>query len=521
MTWETLPEAVAAQAHRAEATVSFGTSDRREVLTYPAFTGQIAAAAAGFARQGVHPGDRVMLRVNGSREGVLALLGLMHLGAVPVSVKPRVPGAALEQYVATVTRQQQARHAFRVPGHDLHELRLELRPGHASGPAHRDPEDLAFVQYTSGSTGMPRPIPLSHRAVLGNVGAISAVAGMGPGHAGLIALPLHHDMGLIGVLTSLVRGIDLVIEDPGVLLRRPMAAFRLVRDAECVHSAFPDFMLRYLSARITEATRREGADAGMFRAWRTVFCGAEPIRRDTVRGFLAATGPWGFDPTALVFCYGLAEAALMATWHRYVDAGTSFHTEGPAVGACLGVPVPGLSLRVVDDSGRSCGQGETGSVQLRGDTLFNGYDGATDHRVTWFDTGDLGCLRSGRLHLSGRRGDRVSVGGVNVFVTDIEQVVATEPGVAECVVLPYGTSFAVLVVPSWGQRVDTARVAARVATDFAVAPEAVLEVAHSAVTRTASGKPARTHMAADLERGLRPLLTASPGSDVSAVPGQP
>ncbi|CAL9629759.1 2-succinylbenzoate--CoA ligase [Streptomyces sp. enrichment culture] len=510
MTCQTLPEAVAAQAHRAEAAIAFGTSDRREVLSYPAFTEQIAAAAAGFAHQGVRPGDRVMLRVSGSREGVLALLGLMHLGAVPVSVKPRVPGAAPGRYVATVARQQQAGHAFRVPGHGLDDLRLELRSGRVPGPARRDAEDLAFVQYTSGSTGMPRPIPLSHRAVLGNIGAISAVAGMGPGHAGLIALPLHHDMGLIGVLTSLVRGIDLVIEDPGVLLRRPMAALRLVRDAECVHSAFPDFMLRYLSARITEATRREGADAGMFRAWRTVFCGAEPIRPDTVRGFLAATGPWGFDPTALVFCYGLAEAALMATWHRYVDAGTSFHTAGPAAHACLGVPVPGLALRVVDASGRACAEGETGSVQLRGDTLFDGYDGATDHRVTWFDTGDLGCLRSGRLHLSGRRGDRVSVGGVNVYAADVEQVAAAEPGVAECVVLPHGTSFAVVVVPERGRRVDTGRLAARVATDFAVAPEAVLEVAHSAVVRTASGKPARTHMAAELERRLRPPVAARP-----------
>ncbi|MEI7032147.1 AMP-binding protein [Streptomyces pratensis] len=501
MTVSTLQEAIAGQAHRQDAAVVFGTSARRERLTYPAFAEQIGAAAGGFAQQGVRPGDRVMLRISSSREGVLALLGLIHLGAVPVSVKPRVPGAILGQYFSMVTRQQDVRHAFRISGHGLDELRLVLRPGPPPEPAPGHRDGIAFVQYTSGSTGMPRPIPLSHRAVLGNIEAIRVVAGMKPGHAGLIALPLHHDMGLIGVLTSLVQGIDLVVEEPGAFLRRPMAALRLLRDAESVHSAFPDFMLRYLAARMTEAADRETPDARLLGAWRTVFCGAEPIRPQSVRTFLDAVGPWGFDPTALVFCYGLAEAALMATSHRYVDAGTGFRTDGPVTTACLGGTMPGLDLRVVDESGRDCADGEVGAVQLRGPTLFDGYDGATDHRATWFDTGDLGCLRADRLYLSGRRGDRLSVNGVNVFATDIEQVAAAFPGVAECVVLPYGESFAVVVVPERGQAVDTAQLAGLVAADFGAAPERVMQVAHSAVARTASGKPARGHMAGQLEQG--------------------
>lgn len=497
----TLPHALAAQAHRSDATVTFGTSARRETLTYPELAEQIAAAAGGFAVQGVRPGDRVMLRIGNSRESVLALLALMHLGAVPVSVKPRVPGAVVEQYLAAVTRQQQARHAFRIAGHGLTELQLDPRPDRAPEPAPGNPEDLAFVQYTSGSTGMPRPIPLSHRAVLGNIEAIRQVSGMRAGHVGLMALPLHHDMGLIGILTALVQGADVVLEDPGTFLRRPMAALRLVRDAEHVHSAFPDFMLRYLAARITEAADKEAPDPHLLRAWGTVYCGAEPIRRESVRTFLDTTAPWGFAPSALVFCYGLAEAVLMATSYRLTDLETGFHGRGPVAHACLGTAVPGLDLRVVDEAGRACADAETGRVQLRGDTLFNGYDGATDHRTTWFDTGDLGRLDAGRLYLSGRRSDRVSINGTNVFAADVEQVAAAEPGVAECVVLPHGASFAVVVVPERGLHIDTDRVAARVTADFAVAPESVIEVPHSAVVRTASGKPARTYMAARLEEG--------------------
>ncbi|QMU75743.1 fatty acyl-AMP ligase [Streptacidiphilus sp. PB12-B1b] len=499
----TLPQAIAAQAHRDDAAVTFGTSARRERRGFPQFAEEIAAAAAGFAEQGVRPGERVMLRATGSHDGVLALLGLMHAGAVPVSVKPKVPGAIAAQYFATVAEQQSIRFAFRMSGTGLRDLDLKLS---ANASAHEgswasDPEQTAFVQYTSGSTGFPRPIPLSHRAVLANVRAIADVAGMEPGHTGMVALPLHHDMGLVGMLSTLVQGISLVIEEPGTFLRRPMAALRLVRAYEGVHSAFPDFMLRYLAARIAETG--EQPDPELLAGWRTVFCGAEPIRRASVRTFLAEAEPWGFDPTALVFCYGLAEASLMATGHRYQSDAASFREEGRTAVACLGEPIPGLDLALVDADGKPCLEGELGTVRLRGATMFSGHDGVTDHRREWFDTGDLGVLHAGRLYLNGRRGDRMTINGANLFVTDIEQQVTAEPGVEECVVLPHGESFTALVVPARNAGVDTARIAERITADFGVAPLSVLETRHSDIVRTASGKPARTHMTAELEKGVR------------------
>ena len=499
--YPTLSQAIAAQAHRTDAAVTFGTSARRERRSFPQLAEEIAAAAGGFAEQGVRPGDRVMLRAAGSHDGVIALLGLMHAGAVPVSVKPKVPGAVTGQYLAAVAEQQHTRFAFRVSGTGLTELDLRLRPG-GSEPAPGTPEQIAFVQYTSGSTGLPRPIPLSHRAVLTNIRAIGAVAGMRPGHTGLVALPLHHDMGLVGMLSTLVEGISLVIEEPGTFLRRPMAALNLVRDYEGVHSAFPDFMLRYLSSRISEVGG--DPDPGLLAAWRTVFCGAEPIRRASVRTFLAQTAPWGFDPTALLFCFGLAEAALIATSHRYQSDAASFHEQGNTAVACLGEPIPGLRLDLVGQDGLPCADGELGTVRLRGETMFSGHDGITDHRRVWFDTGDLGVLRSGQLYLSGRRGDRMSVNGVNIFVTDIEQQVMREPGVEECVALPQGDSYTVLLVPARDAATDTARIAERLTADFGVAPLSVREVRHSDITRTASGKPARTHMTAQLEKGAQP-----------------
>lgn len=498
----TLPEAISAQAGQQNASIAFGTSPNLEKLSYPHFSEQISAAAAGFAHQGVRPDDRVIMTISNSRDGLLAFLGLIHLGAIPVSVKPRIPGAAAEKYVALVAKQQRALHTYDVTGAGLPNLDLLLRTQAAASPVSRDSDQVAFIQYTSGSTGMPRPVPLSHRAILGNTVAIRAIGRVSPGDTIVTVVPLHHDMGLIATLSSLVTGTNLLIEAPRTFLRHPLMTLRQVREPDGVHSALPDFMLRYLGARISEAAQARTLESGLLRAWRSIFCGAEPIRQKTVRSFLAIAESYGFSPSALVFCYGLAEATVLATAHRYVNDATSFHENGSSVAACLGHPIPGLDLDVVDESGRPCAEAETGSVRLRGPTLFSGYDEATDHRTTWFNTGDLGYLRTGRLYVNGRRDDRISAGGVTLFVTDIEQQVLEIPEVRECVVLPHDATFTVLVVPERNTQLSPARIAAKIVSDFSVAPNEVRSVHRGSITRTASGKPARRHMIAQLNKGL-------------------
>jgi len=497
-----LPEALLRGAGSAPARAAFGTLGTPTDWSHTELCERYAAVAAGFARRGIGPGDRVLIRVSSEPDDVLALLGLLHLGAVPVSVKPRVPGIDDSRYLAEVAHLQDARYAHRMDVAGTVPVDLEPVPGAAPPPAVPAPEDIALVQYTSGSTGTPRAIPLSHRAVLANIAAIRSESGMGTGSTGLIVVPLHHDMGLVGLFTCLTGGIDLVLERTAVFLRKPLAVLQQTAGAEALHVAFPDFMLRYLAARIEAAQARGALPSDLMSSWSTVFCGAEAIRRTTVRTFLTAAGPLGLRPGALLFCYGLAEASLMATAHRFVDDRTSFEGDLDTGSACLGRPIPGLELLVAGPDGRPCADGEVGAVRLRGSTLFSGYDGATDHTVEWFDTGDLGRLRSGRLHLSGRRADRVSVGGVNVFVTDVEDLVLRMDGVSDCVVLPNQDTFDVLLVADTRRQLVLADVAARVTGTFGVAPGQVRTVPRQAVVRTASGKPARAHMLEQLRQGV-------------------
>lgn len=503
---DTLPSALVRTVY-AGTKIVFVTSTERTELHYDELPDRVAAVAGGFARRGVVEGERVLLRIGSTPDDLLALLGLLYLGAVPVSVKPRVPDMDENRYLARVADQQGALRAYGIDHCALERLDLDPRPGATPPSAVPTADDIALVQYTSGSTGLPKPIALSHRAIMGNIAAIRHVDGMEPSATGLITLPLHHDMGLIGALTCVVNGLDLIVQDPRAFLRHPMAALRMAGGAKALHAAFPDFMLRYLTSRLNEAAQRGGADPSLLKPWRTVFCGAEPIRRQTVRAFLEVAAPWGFDPRALVFCYGLAEAALIATAHRYDGEDSSFLGEGPAAPARLGAPIPGLEVSAVDSTGRDCPEGEIGAVWLRGETLFEGYDGKTDHRREWLDTGDLGFLRDGELCLSGRRADRLTVGGANVFVADLEEQALAVPGVAECVALPHGESFTLLVVARRGEILDTSAVAAALAKAFGVAPDAVHEVGRQTIARTASGKPMRTYMVARHERGL--LLPAA------------
>ncbi|MBC3843194.1 AMP-binding protein [Streptacidiphilus sp. 4-A2] len=465
----------------------------------------------------------MLLRAAGSHEGVLALLGLIHAGAVPVSVKPRVPGAVTGRYLATVADQQQARAAYRISGTGLAELDLRLSPGSARGgsirtgePADADPEQIAFVQYTSGSTGMPRPIPLSHRAVLANVRAIAEVAGMQPGHTGMVALPLHHDMGLVGMLSTLVEGISLVIEEPGTFLRRPMAALRLVREFEGRAQRLPRLHAP-LPLRPDRRDRRDPRPGAAGPLAHGV------LRRRTDPPGLGTRLPGadralGIPALRADVLLRPGRAALMATAHRYQSDDASFHQEGPAAVACLGEAIPGLELALRTRDGLPCAEGELGRYTWRRNHVQR------PRRPDRPPPGLVRHRRPGRTALRPAVPERPPRRPAhrqrpNIFVTDIEQQVMDEPGVEDCVVLPHDESFTVLAVAARNSSLDTA--ASRTGhQDFGVAPLSVREVRHSDIIRTASGKPARGQMTAQLEpaagEGSRAMTSTGVGIAIAS-----
>jgi acyl-CoA synthetase (AMP-forming)/AMP-acid ligase II len=507
----TAAEAVA-RLDRTDAGVTFGPAARAAHVPY-ALLGEMARGNAEHLRGlGVRRGDRVLVSLASDLEHVVALLALLAMGAVPVSVKPRRgPVDAYAAALGRLCRRYGVRHAYRtlppLEGVAAVGWSESARARGAGAVAAVGADDPAVVQFSSGSLGDPKAVPITHGALAANVAAILEVDGRTPDSVGHTFLPLSHDMGLVGgLLSNLVLQNPLRLTEVKTFLANPLDPFARERPAEKL--AVPNFALGYLARYLASpAARRGAAGAAPFAGVRTIYCGAEPIRRETVAAFAAAAGERGLDPRALVFCYGLAEATLIVTARRFGSLDDSFAAAGAGRSvANVGAPVRDTEV-VVGARGpggapEPAAPGAEGAVFVRGPGVFAGYldDPASAHGG-WFDTGDLGFLRDGELYVSGRAKDLIIVNGENLFPDDVEAVVARQPGVAECVVVPDDDRFYVHVVAERGAAPDPGGIAAAVGASFGAAPAAVVVGPRGSIERTTSGKPGRGAMLARLREG--------------------
>jgi acyl-CoA synthetase (AMP-forming)/AMP-acid ligase II len=308
-------------------------------------------------------------------------------------------------------------------------------------------EDLGLLQYTSGSTGNQKGVMLTHANLLANLRAIGAGADLSPADTAVSWLPLYHDMGLIGLmLGTLYWGMPLVAMSPIDFLRRPVRWIRALSEHRGTITAAPNFAFS-LAARKIRTADLEGIDLS---AWRVALCGAEPIHVSTVEAFTRRFEPYGFRPEVFFPAYGLAENTLAVSFSElgrpphleHVD-GARLESEGravrsePGVGThalvSVGRPLDTVDVAVVDEGGRSVGEGVRGEVAVRGPSVMAGYyqnDEATAASIRdgWYHTGDLGFFLDGRLFISGRRKDMVIKAGRNYFAEDLEAAAAV-PGV--------------------------------------------------------------------------------------------
>jgi fatty-acyl-CoA synthase len=434
--------------------------------------------AAELQARGVEPGHSVSVIGPTSRDLVTAIQATWLAGATLVMLPLPMRMGSIEEFVEQ-TRARISNAESRIviadaqllafltpeptdpPMVTLDELRAAVptRGSDAYVRVADDPDALAILQFTSGSTADPKGVMLPHRCVTANIDAIDQALGIDYDLDRAASwLPLYHDMGLIGMLTiPMTTGTDLVLAGPQDFLAAPARWAQWISDFHCSITAGPNFSYA-LSAR----AMRRGGDLDLSQ-WRVALNGAEPIEPSAVEDWLAAGAPHGLRVGAAFCAYGMAESTVGITFPEpgkgmIVDSvdGRVLETDryaaeldhtAPGVRRLpfLGKAVGGLELRVVDPStGIPLRDREAGELEVRGTSVTPGY--FRNERATaevfhddWLRTGDLGYLVGGELVICGRLKDVIIVGGRNVFPEDIERAAAGVEGVRAGNVIAFGT----------------------------------------------------------------------------------
>jgi acyl-CoA synthetase (AMP-forming)/AMP-acid ligase II len=427
-------------------------------LSYARLHGLAVAVAARLADVGARAGDRAVLVFPTGLAFFPAFFGCLYAGVAAVPVAPprrregRDASAGIVEdcapvAVLSVTGQADSLDsalglAGRIPVVRTNEL--EVRD------AARARGDVAFLQYTSGSTSAPKGVVVRQAAVLANLEMMRAAMGGGAVSAIVSWTPLQHDMGLIlNALHALRLGAPCALMSPIGFLQRPLNWLRVIADQRADIAGGPNFAFDHCVARYSAAAM-EGVDLSR---WRVAFNGAEPVRAATLQRFAETFAPHGFEARALYPCYGMAEATVLVSGGRpgagptRVEVDRAALQNGRVEPAALGErmrlvgcgrALPGEEIAIVDpDTWTRLGPNRIGEIWLRGPNIAAGYFrnaeatretfGATiagEGDGRWLRTGDLGFMPpGGELFIAGRLKDLIILRGVNHYPQDIEETV--------------------------------------------------------------------------------------------------
>ncbi|QEL57793.1 AMP-binding protein [Chromobacterium paludis] len=449
-------------------------SGEEKRISHAELAQQALALASGLRELGAARGDLVILALPASIDHLLLQTACVLLGALPCTAplpgrspadssrgqiplacrlfSPRLVIAKSAQ--AEALRALLADQAVRVVSTEV--VEQAAAAANALSPLRVSPDDAHHVQLTSGSTGCPKAVVLSHRNVIDNVRGIGGAVGYDParGDASASWLPLYHDMGLITLLSNLYYQAPLLLMQPPGFIRNPLGWLKRIAAFGATTTATPTFGLQYCVRRYRAASM-QGVDLSRLR---NIFIGAERVDLACLQEFSRVFEPHGLSRSALQPCYGMAESTLAATMHdatigydrdafSYLiadridsDALTNFSIARPAdeharaaeTVLAMGKPIPGMAVRVASAEGMELKARQVGEIQLRGSSLMSGYlpaDGQHEayHPGEWFATGDLGYQADGQLFVLGRQKEIIIIRGSNYFPHEVEDALAAHP----------------------------------------------------------------------------------------------
>lgn len=518
--------------------------DTREIpLTYGWLWQASVAVANGLVARGIGRRETVAIMLRTELAFFTSFIGTLLAGCVPVPLYPPVRADRIEEYAQRqvgilrnadtrlmITFAEVERVASLLIGRApsltavvTEDTLAEQGSGVQGEPnrGRRVAAEPALIQYTSGSTGNPKGVLLSHANLLANIRALQQGLAVQPDDVGVSWLPLYHDMGLIGAwLGTLYYGTPLVLLSPMAFLARPIRWLRALHDHRATVSPAPNFAYDICSQRIHD-DELEGLDLSSVRS---LLNGSEAVHPETLERFATRFAPYGLRSEALCPVYGLAECAVGLTAPppgrgplidrierfafqsrgRAVRTGDDDHTALRFV-AC-GQALPSHALRVVDAAGVPVANRQEGRVQFRGPSATAGY--YRDREATrelvgpdgWLETGDLGYLADGDLFLTGREKDLIIKGGRNLHPHEAEEIAGAVDGVRAGCVAAFGIADQTQGTERFAIVAETRRTASderaqlqavvtdRVTEALGVPPDLVVMTPPGSVLKTSSGK---------------------------------
>ena len=449
-------------------------------ISYQMLADAATARAAALQAAGVRPRQCVAIMLPTGDEYFYCYFGILMAGAIPVPIYPPARASQLQDHVlrhrgilanagaVMLITVPEARGVARLLQAHVPGLRQVLTPAQlaAGGGIGEAPplhgEDIAFIQYTSGSTGAPKGVALTHANLLANIRAMALAVHATPSDVFVSWLPLYHDMGLIGAwLAPLYVGFPLVVMSPLDFLARPLRWLQAITRWRGTLSAGPNFAYELCLRRI-----RDSELAGLdLRSWRLAFNGAEAVSPDTVRRFSQRFAACGLREQTMAPVYGLAEVSVGLLFPPLAHGGRvapidhvqreAFTREGRALPAAAaddtalrfvgcGAALGGHGVRIVDAQGVELGDRCEGRLEFKGPSATRGYFHAPAQTAQlfhdgWLDSGDRAYRADGELYITGRVKDIIIRSGRNLYPQEIEDAVAQVDGVRKGCVAAFGS----------------------------------------------------------------------------------
>lgn len=464
--YATLLDAETLRADDDRPAIVYVASDRPPVtVTRRAFAAATAASAASLHELGLRPRDLVVIAHTQNLESIYAFWGALRLGAIPSMFPTLTEKLDPDVYMHSMAELARLSGVAAVLTTDDFAPVLQLRlpcpvygsahlrdatPGDAAPPPQPppDPAAIAFLQHSSGTTGLQKGVALSHAAVLNQVAAYSDALSLCEKDVVVSWLPLYHDMGLIaGFLLPLLQGLPLVLMSPFDWVQHPALLFRAIHEHHGTLCWLPNFAYNHCARRI----RRRDSDGLSAASMRLFINCSEPARHDSHAQFLERFAANGVRVDMLGVSYAMAENTFAVTQTPpgrparldSIDGLALLSTgyakplppDDPAADrrvAC-GPPIPGTAVRVLDDDGRPLDDRHVGQLAIRSDCLLTGYYRRPDLQPFtpdgWFLTGDRGYVADGEVYVVGRSKDLIINAGKNIYPADIEAIVNEVPGV--------------------------------------------------------------------------------------------